>query len=65
MSLIPESLLFERNSLFRRNNSLFAFQNSLIRRVGNSEKNPREDKAFSASNRLLDGRNRENSLYFP
>ena len=25
MSLIPESLLFERNSLLPRNNSLFAF----------------------------------------
>ena len=31
MTLIAASLLFEENSLFRHINSLFAFQNSLLR----------------------------------
>jgi hypothetical protein len=55
MKLVVVSLLFEENSLFRRNSSLFAFQDSLFHRVGNSDKNPREDKAFSATTRHQGG----------
>jgi hypothetical protein len=59
------SLLRPENSLISELNFLFSGKNSLFRCVGNLDKNPRENKAFSGVGGIQEGQNRENSLYLP